>query len=356
MAENQFEKTEAPTPRRRQEARQEGSVARSHDLTAACTLLAGVVLLSALGQRLLGRMSTMMEVLLSSSHAANPTRPDDLAELGAFALRATAAILLPIMLGLMAVALAVTAGQVGFLLTPKPLMPDPARLSPLRGVRNLFNVRGGMRLIMSLAKLALIVAVALYVIFRDLPQLLLLAQLHTVQAFAVAAQLVYSLALKLAALLLVLAILDYAFQKWQHIRDLRMSKQELKEELKRMEGDPLVKQRRARVARQLAMQRIAQAVPKADVVVTNPTHFAVALQYDAQTMRAPKVIAKGADYLAMRIRQLAALHGVPIIERKPLAQALYRGVEIGQEIPPEHYAAVAEILAYVYRLGNRRSA
>jgi flagellar biosynthetic protein FlhB len=132
-----------------------------------------------------------------------------------------------------------------------------------------------------------------------------------------------------------------------------MSKQEIKEEMKRMEGDPLVKQRRSRVARQLAMQRVGQAVPKADVIVTNPTHFAVALQYDAKTMRAPKVVAKGADFMAMHIRQLAAAHGIPIIEKKELARALYANVEPGQEVPPEFYNAVAEILAYVYRIGKR---
>jgi flagellar biosynthetic protein FlhB len=183
-----------------------------------------------------------------------------------------------------------------------------------------------------------------------------IGELEVVQAFGAACELVYALAIKLAALLIVLAIIDYAFQRWKHEQDLKMSKQEVKEEMKRMEGDPLVKQRRARVARQLAMQRVAAAVPKADVVVTNPTHFAVALQYDTKSMRAPKVVAKGADFMAMRIRQIAAVHGIPIIERKPLARALYAGVEIGQEIPPEHYAAVAEILAYVYRLAGRKSA
>src|SRR5690606_1605873 len=130
------------------------------------------------------------------------------------------------------------------------------------------------------------------------------------------------------------------------------------EEMKRMEGDPMIKQRRSRVAKQLAEQRTAQAVPQADVIVTNPTHYAVALRYDSATMRAPKVIAKGADYLAMRIRQIAIVHEIPIVERKPLARALYAGVDVGQEVPPEHYAAVAEILAYVYRLSGtaRRSA
>ena len=164
------------------------------------------------------------------------------------------------------------------------------------------------------------------------------------------------LALKLAVLLLVLALLDYAFQRWQHERDLRMSKQEVKEDMKRMEGDPLVKQRRTRVARQLALQRIGQAVPNADVVVTNPTHFSVALKYDAKTMTAPKVIAKGADFLALRIRQIAVANGVPMVERKEIAQALYKTVEVGQEVPPQLYSAVAEVLAYVYRLGGRKTA
>jgi len=189
-----------------------------------------------------------------------------------------------------------------------------------------------------------------------MPAILSLPQLEVAPLFIVASEMIYDLALKLASLLLVLAVLDFAYQKWQHLRDLRMTKEEVKEELKRMEGDPLIKQRRSRVARQLAMQRVGQAVPKADVVVTNPTHYAVALQYDSTSMRAPKVVAKGADFMAMRIRQLAALHGVPLVERRELAQGLYKTVDIGREVPPEFYNAVAEILAYVYRLGGRKSA
>jgi len=149
---------------------------------------------------------------------------------------------------------------------------------------------------------------------------------------------------------------DYGFQRWNRERDLRMTKQEGKEELRRMEGDPLVKQRRFRVARQLSLQRISQAVPKADVVVTNPTHFAVALQYQSKSMRAPKVVAKGADFLAHRIRQIAIAEGVPIVERKELARGLYYAVDIGQEITPQFYGPVAEILAYVYRLAGRKTA
>ncbi|MEM6855142.1 MAG: EscU/YscU/HrcU family type III secretion system export apparatus switch protein, partial [Planctomycetota bacterium] len=216
--------------------------------------------------------------------------------------------------------------------------------------------RSGVRLVMSIGKFVLIGAIAGYVIYRDMEKILHLAELSVVQAFIASAQMVFHLAMILAALLIVLALLDYWYQKWQHNKDLMMTKDQVKKEMKDMDGDPLVKQRRARVARQLAMQRMAQAVPNADVIVTNPTHFAVALKYDKDDMQAPKVIAKGSDFMAMRIRQIAAVHGIPLVERKPLARALYAGVEVGQEIPQEHYAAVAEILAYVYRLGGQKVA
>jgi flagellar biosynthetic protein FlhB len=356
MAENNFEKTEAPTPRRRQEAREEGNIARSTDLTAACILLGSVLLLHMLGLRVLAGMKHLVHSMLTAAHAANATRADDLPALAHFTIKVLSLSIAPLTLAIMAVALLISVGQVGFVVSTRPLVPNFSRLSPLKGVSNLFNARAAIRVLMSVGKLLVIAALAAWVIYLDLPQILHIGQLQVAPAFAAAAELVYGLALKLALLLLILGILDYTFQRWNHQRELRMSKQEIKEEMKRMEGDPMVKQRRARVARQLALQRIAQAVPKADVIVTNPTHFSVALQYDSATMRAPKVIAKGADFMAMRIRQIAALHGIPLIERKPLAQALYHGVEIGQEIPPEHYAAVAEILAYVYRVSGRKSA
>jgi flagellar biosynthetic protein FlhB len=209
---------------------------------------------------------------------------------------------------------------------------------------------------MNLAKTAAIGLVGILVIRHQMPKILLLATLEPLAMFKGACELVFALSLALAAILLFLGVLDYSFQRWQRERDLRMTKQEIKEEMKRMEGDPLMKQRRGRVARQLALQRINQAVPKADVIVTNPTHFAVALQYDRQTKTAPKVVAKGADSMAMRIRHLAAAHGVPMVERKELARALYAAVDVGQEVPPQFYGAVAEILAYVYRVSGRRSA
>ena len=356
MPDSDFEKTEAPTARRRQEARREGNIARSPDLIAACALLVGVVLLHIFGLRVMGELKHTLEMMLGPTAFTNPTRVDDMAVLGARSGKAIVAALAPLVLGVTAVAVLVSVSQVGFLLTAKPLEPNLAKLSPLRGLKNLFNARSGMRLVMSLGKVALIVLVAGLSIHWELSRIVMLGELDTAPLFAAACEVVYAVALKLAAVLLLLALLDYAFQRWQHTRDLRMSKQEVKEELKRMEGDPLIKQRRTRVARQLALQRIGQDVPKADVVVTNPTHFSVALRYDSGKESAPRVVAKGADFLAMRIRQIATANGIPLVERKELARALYREVEVGQQIPPEYYAAVAEILAYVYRLSGRKTA
>ena len=353
MAETDQEKTEQPTPRRRQEAREEGNVAKSMDLTAAVMLLAAMALLYLLGMRILGAMTLSMASVLRFEHAGNPTRADDLVAVVASMVRNTVVSVGPMMVALTAVGVAAVLFQVGFVLTAKPLQPKLSKINPLKGAKNLVNLRAGMRFVQSLLKLVLIVGTAAVAIVLDLPKIAHISELGVGHAVAVSSQVIFALGLKLAALLLILAILDFSYQKWQHEQDLKMTKQEVKDEMKKMEGDPLVKQRRQRVARQLAMQRTAQAVPKADVVVTNPTHFAVALKYDSATMRAPKVIAKGADLLAMRIRQIAAAHGIPTVERKPLARALYADCEVGDEIPAEQYAAVAEILAYVYRLGEK---
>ena len=356
MPDNEFEKTEAPTPRRLSEARKDGNIARSTDLVAACTLLAGIVLLHVFGLHVMGQLKATFKVMLGTSAMTNPTRTDDVGPLISQSAVTLAMAAAPLVLGVTAVALLVSVGQVGFMLTTKPLEPNLSKLSPLRGLSNLFNLRSGMRLGMSLAKITLIAAVAVWTIHREIPRVLALSQLAALPLFAGACEVVFAVALKLAAVLLLLALLDYAYQRWQHVRDLRMSKHEVKEELKRMEGDPMIKQRRTQVARQLALQRIGNDVPKADVVVTNPTHVSVALRYDSGKESAPRVVAKGADFLAMRIRQIAIANGVPLVERKELARALYSEVEVGQLIPPQYYAAVAEILAYVYRLSGRKTA
>ncbi|MEM1098330.1 MAG: flagellar biosynthesis protein FlhB [Planctomycetota bacterium] len=356
MAEtNGQEKTEQATPRKRQKARQEGQVAKSQDLSAAASLAAAMILLYLFGRHIFVVLLASTRTLLGGDLSANPTRMDDLGAMSGYAGSIAVHALGPVLVGLMLVAILAGLGQVGFLLTGKPLVPKFSKLNPLQGAKNLANLRAGIRFLQSLGKLAVVMAVGYVFIIWQLPTLIMMPALEPAQAMGLAAWLVFQLAVVLSVLLIFLAIADYAYQRWQQEQDLKMTKEEVRREMKDMDGDPLVKQRRARVARQLAMQRVAAAVPQADVIVTNPTHYAVALKYDSTTMRAPKVVAKGADFLALRIRQLAAVHGVPLVERKPLARALYGGVEVGQEVPAEHYAAVAEILAYVYRLGGKKA-
>jgi len=356
MGESDAERTETPTPRRRTEAREEGNVAKSPDLTAACILLASILLLDLVGPRIMAGVKQVTQAMLSGALVSQPAQPTDLGSNMMFGGHVVVSAMVPFVLSVVVVTMAALICQVGFLLTPKPLQPSFSKINPLKGLKNLFGARGGMRLVMSLAKVIVIAMAAAIIIIGDLPQAASICALDVRPICSVSWALLYWLGIKLALVLVVLALLDFAYQRWQGEQDMRMTKQEVREEMKRMEGDPLVKQRRARVGRQLAMQRVTQAVPKADVVVTNPTHFAIALRYDAQKMSAPTVIAKGADYMALRIRQLAIMHGVPMVERKTLAKALYSTVEIGQEVPPQFFGAVAEILAYVYRLSGRKTA
>ncbi|NLX13228.1 MAG: EscU/YscU/HrcU family type III secretion system export apparatus switch protein, partial [Phycisphaerales bacterium] len=245
--------------------------------------------------------------------------------------------------------------QVGWLFSLKPLRPNPGKLNPLTGLKRMFGPRAFVQLVMGVAKMSLLGLVAYMTIRDEINTLFFASSLHKLGILALSAQLVFRLGIRLALILLVLAIFDYIYQRHRTQKDIMMTKEEVKEEMKRMEGDPKVKQRRRQVQMDMAMRRIRAAVPKADVIITNPTELAIAIQYDAQSMSAPRVTAKGAGFLAQRIRELAIEHGVPIVERKPLAQALYKTVEVGQEIPAQFYRAVAEILAYVYELAGGRS-
>lgn len=347
------EKTEAPTAQRIRKAREEGNIARSTDLTASLMLLTSIILLYMLSSRLFDAMAAVLHRLLSSVDSVNQTRADDLGSVWDYLLGLISWTVLPLLVCIAGVGLLVTAGQTGLLLTGKPLMPKFSKINPLSGVKRLADARAAIRLVMSLGKVGIVSAVAIMMIMAEIDAIAALP-LMTLGAAAVASgHMTFMLSIKLAALLVILALLDFSFQKYQHTKDMRMTKQEVRQEMKDMDGDPMMKQRRQRVARQLAMQRMAQQVPQADVILTNPTHLSIALRYDSDSMRAPKVIAKGADFMAMRIRQIATANGIPLVERKPLARALYGSVEIGDEVPEEHYAAVAEILAYVYRLSGK---
>ncbi|HKQ46538.1 MAG TPA: flagellar biosynthesis protein FlhB [Phycisphaerae bacterium] len=352
MALNDGDKTEAPTPRRRTEAREKGQVARSTDLNSALLLLGAMLALRGLGPRL---MQSLLGVMRESLTVADPemTSHIDVIPTVSSAAFATLSAAGPIMLGLLLLALASNLLQVGFLMTGHPIQPSLNKINPLTGFSRLFSTRTLVQLAMNLLKLALVCFVAYVSIRQQWSAIFLALETDGGEQAILVSQIVYGVGVRLALVLLVLALLDFGYQRLRHEKDLKMSKEEVKEEMRRMEGDPMIKQRRRRMQFAAAMQRIRKNVPTADVVVTNPTELAIAIKYDAESMRAPTVVAKGRDFLAQKIREIAIQHGVPIIEKKPLAQALYKTVEVGQEVPEQFYKAIAEILAYVYELSGR---
>jgi len=352
MAEEYGEKTEAPTPRRREEAREQGQVARSVDLTAASVLLGFLLLMDLFGTPLVRSLRALTAAALSEQSLAR-LEAGGLAPEIRQALIPVGLAVAPLLGGAVLIAVLVNVAQVGLLLNGKRLQPNLGMLSPLRGLQRLVQPDNLIHTLMSALKMVLVGLVAWSAVRGRLDQIVAVQSLELMQAFGLGVSVIYSIGLRIAVLLLVLAIIDYGYQRYSHERKLRMTRQEVKDEMRRMEGDPKIKQRRRQIAIQMAMRRLGKDVPTADVIVTNPTEYAVALKYDAATMSAPKVVAKGQGHMALRIRQIAVEHGVPIVERKPLAQALYRLVQVGQEIPEQFYAAVAEILAYVYELTGK---
>jgi flagellar biosynthetic protein FlhB len=262
----------------------------------------------------------------------------------------------PIVLGATAIAILAHMWQVGFLLSGKVLMPKFDRLNPASGFGRIFGMQGVIKTAMDIIKVVIVGWIAWSLATGFLPQIIALPEIGLLRGFEEIGSMGLSLAMQVGSALLVLGLIDYGVQRFKYERDLRMTKQQVKEEFKESDGDPEVKQRRMKIARQLASQRLQSAVPKSDVVVTNPEHISVAIQYDPTTMKAPRIVAMGADEIAMRIRQIARKHDIPIVERKPLARALFAHSKVGQEIPPDHYTAVAEILAYVYRLKGKKVA
>ena len=245
--------------------------------------------------------------------------------------------------------------QIKWKVTAKPLKPKFSKMNPLNGFKRLFSKESLFNLFLSIVKTIVFGYVAYSVIIDNAGIFISVYDLNIKDCLGILFSLETEIGFKVSAAYVILALADLIFQKWKHKKDLKMSKQEVKDEYKNQEGDPQIKGQQKQRMRQAAQRRMMQAVPEADVVITNPTHFAVALQYDRNSSNAPVVTAKGADYLAYKIRDLAKENDVEIVEDKPLARMLYANVEVGDEIPPELYQAVAEVLAYVYRLQNKVS-
>nr|WP_198003879.1 flagellar biosynthesis protein FlhB [Thermosinus carboxydivorans] len=347
------EKTEEATPKRREEARKKGQVAKSVELGSALCLLAAFFTIKLTGTYIYEQLASYMQFLFSRFTKEDMTIASSyrfFLDLALIFLK----IVLPIMLVILAVSLLVNFMQVGFTFSVEPLKPQLSRINPLAGMQRLFSKRSLVELVKSLFKVAIISYFIYQFIIEETLNIALLSRLALRDSLAVIAALTFDLAFRIGVVILVLAILDYYYQWWEHNQNLKMTKQEVKEEFKQTEGNPQIKSKIKERQRALAMRRMMQEVPKADVVVTNPTHFAIALLYE-KTMTAPMVIAKGQDFMAERIKLVAKENGVAIVENKALARALYDTVEIGETVPPELYKAVAEVLAYVYRLKKRLS-
>ncbi|WP_270171839.1 flagellar biosynthesis protein FlhB [Paenibacillus sp. SYP-B4298] len=346
------EKTEKATPKKKQESRKKGQVAKSMEVPAAFILLFVFMSFMMFGgyykERLLG--------LFGSTFESRITMDITLGNVG-FMFRNM------ILEGLMLLAplfgIAVVVGllgnyvQIGFLFTGHPLMPKFSKLNPVEGFKNIFSMRSLVEFAKSILKLLVIGVVVWTTLWGEKDHILALGTVPLEQIFSFAASITLSLGIKIGALLVVLALADYMYQRFDYEKKLRMSKQDIKDEYKKTEGNPLIKSRIRERQRKMALQRMMQEVPKADVIITNPTHFAVALRYDGTEMEAPVIIAKGMDYVALKIREVAKEHGIVMMENKPLARALYERGEIGDTIPADLFQAVAEVLAYVYKLKRK---
>ncbi|MGC7870297.1 flagellar biosynthesis protein FlhB [Desulfosporosinus sp. SYSU MS00001] len=347
------EKKHPATAKRRSEARKKGQIFKSQEVISSFMLLSIVAVLKFWLPVMLQRMAEIFPYVLNLS---SEWTASSVASLMVNLLWIGIQIVGPILATGLAVALAANYLQVGILFTFEPLKPQISRLSPIGGAKRMFGVKAWVELAKSMTKVILI-GYFLYASVRDRLQIYpALQQLDLGQGAVYLGQALLELGWKISIAFFGLAILDYLYQRWDHEKQLRMSHEELKQEFKQTEGNPEIKREIKRKQRALALSRMMQDMKKADVVITNPTHFAVALRYDLKVQSAPFVVAKGQDEIALRMRELAKEYGLVIMENKPLARALYAQVEIGQGIPEELYKAVAEVLAFVYRLKKRKRA
>ncbi|MGA1847029.1 flagellar biosynthesis protein FlhB [Deferribacter abyssi] len=346
------ERTEEATPRRRQKALEEGNVPKSRELSTAVTFLVSVLFLYFYTPVFIEDFGKFI------SHILNFSKPgidkQIIIHIFNFGISFILRVLAPFFMLMIMVGVIVNIAQFGFIISPKALEPKWDRLNPVNGFSNLFSKRSFVELLKSLFKIFVVGLVAFYIVKGKMVTILNLADTDPFSSMAFLGKLVFELCFKIGLLILLMAILDFFYQKWQYEQDLKMTKQEVKEEFKQMEGDPLIRQRIRSMQREMARKRMMEEVPKADVVITNPIHYAVALKYETGKDKAPKVVAKGQRLIAQRIKEIAKKNGVFIHEDPPLARSLYSQVEIGDEIPENLYKAVAEILAFVYKMKNKK--
>ena len=346
------DKTEEPTDKKRRDARKKGQVARSQELNAAFVLLTGFFAIKVLWEYIYENIAGYSAYIFGNL-ALFGTSTESIMELFLGILVLLVKTAFPIMFGIMIIGLGISFYQVGLVVSTEKIEPKLDNLNPINGFGRIFSKRSLVEMFKSLFKI-LVIGFFLYLYLKDeIPFMPYFIYYDLPYSLAEIADKIFTMAFQVIGVIMVLAVADYAYQQWQTTQDLMMTKQEVKDEYKQTEGDPQIKGKIRQKQRQMAMSRMMQEVPKADVIVTNPTHFAVALLYE-QGMSAPKVLAKGQDLVAQRIKEVARENDIMIVENKPLARALYDTVEIGGFVPESLYKAVAEVLAYVYKLKKKK--
>jgi len=353
MAEESFqEKTEQATPKNRDEARRKGQTAKSQELNSAVVLLAALVSLYVLGGMLFNNLAGFTAGIISESYTYDFSAMSVRTHLIGWA-RVFFGAVGPVLLVVGVAAFVVSISQVGFVVNEEALKFKPNRLDPIQGAKRIVSTRSLVELVKGILKITIVGVISYWVISPEMPRIALLVDSNVADIFKYTGAMVFKVGIYTALALLVMAILDYVYQRYEFNKSIRMTKQEVKEENKQTEGDPQVRMRIRSLQRENARRRMMDEVPEADVVITNPTHYAVALKYDVDTRAAPMVVAKGKNLIAQKIKEIARESGVPMVENKPLAQALFKSVEVGQGIPEDLYRAVAEVLAYVFRLKGK---
>ena len=351
-SQDQSQKTEDPTEKKLQDARDKGQVATSREVNHWFIILASTICVMALAPALMTDLSRLFLKFVEQPHTIaidTGAFPGLIQEVVFGALLA----LLPMLLLLMLGAFGAGIVQNGFLFSAESIKPKLNKISIKSGLKRLFSVKSIMEFLKGIAKLVIVAAVGVAVIWPHFAGFERLPTMELSDSMDVLYGLIIRLMVGVLAIVSIIAVLDFLFQRMQHTTEMKMSRQDIKDEMKQSEGDPHVRARLRQIRRERAQQRMMQSVPQASVVITNPTHFAVALKYEMGDMNAPTVVAKGADHMAAKIREIADEHDIPIVESPPLARALYAGVEIGGEVPTEHFKAVAEIIGYVFRLKGK---
>jgi len=355
MGEQSGDKTEEPTPHRLKEAREKGQLVKSKEITTAFLLILSYVVLRFTGGMIWNELAGM----LAAIYALIP----DSYEFGfgfagtilMIALRSFATILAPIFGIVFVGAILVESLQTQGAVALDPLSPKLERINPIEGFKRMFSMQGIVELIKSILKIVIVGWIAWTATRDELPAIVGLVNAHPWESLLVGGSIAFNVAIRVSIFYFLIAILDYLYRRWEYMKNLKMTKQEIKEEYKRLEGDPQVKQRMRDLQRAMSSQRMMSSVPQADVVVTNPTHLAVAIMYNAPKMKAPKLLAKGKFEIAEQIKAIAEHNRIPVIENEELARAIYASTKVGTEIPNELYQAVAEVLAFVYKLKKDRT-